>query len=84
MEGPIVHTVVRPDGTRRVDVFQRRRDGTFGFEESRWNAAEASWLPSGRRSDSFTDTLERALIEARGRIPWLGECLRDGTGVADA
>ena len=83
MEG-LVHTVAKPDGTRRVDFFQRRRDGTFGFEEARWDAEEASWIPFGRRSESFTDTLERALIEAQGRVPWLAECLGDGAGVADA
>ena len=84
MEGPIVHTVTKPDGTRRVDIFRRRRDATFGFEESRWDSADEAWIPIGPRSDSFTDTLERALREAQGRVPWLAECLRDGTGVADA
>lgn len=71
MEGPIVHTVMSPDGTRRVDIF-KRRNGTFGFEESRWHPEYTCWHPTGQpESDSFTDTLECALREARGRLDWL-------------
>jgi hypothetical protein len=77
MEGSVVHTVTNADATRRVEIFQRHRDATFGFEESRWAAAEQAWIPFGRRSDSVADTLERALLEARGRIPWLAEHLGD-------
>jgi hypothetical protein len=83
MEGPTVHAVTNADRTRRVDIFQRR-DATFGFEESRWDAEDQAWIPFGRRSDSFTDTLERALLEAQGRVPWLAEYLKDGGAVADA
>jgi hypothetical protein len=57
---------------RRVHIF-RRRNGTFGFEEWHWDAEDESWIPVGPQSDSFTDSLERALFEARGRVQWLEE-----------
>ena len=72
MEGPIIQTQISVDGTRRVDIF-RRRNGTYGFEESYWHPRDRCWIPIGPQSDSFTDSLETALREAQGRVSWLGE-----------
>jgi hypothetical protein len=84
MEGPVVQTFTSADGTRRLHIFQRTRDATFGFEESRWDAADQCWIPIGPQVDSFTDTFGRAIAEARGRVRWLGESLRDATESSDA
>ena len=84
MEGTVVQTFTSVDSARRVHIFQRTRDATFGFEESRWDAEEQCWIPIGPQVDSFTDTLARAITEARGRVRWLGEFLQDATESSDA
>ena len=70
MRSPVARSLYSRDGLRRVDIFQRP-DGTFGFEELRFDAALDAWVPFGRYSTAFVDTAERALAEARGRIGWL-------------
>ena len=77
MEGPILHSVVDSERKRRVDIFKRDRNGTFGFEESRWDSEDKCWIPIGPDSDSFTDTLEGAIVEAQGRVSWLAQYLKD-------
>jgi len=68
----VVESFLNPDGTRRVDIFERE-DGTFGFEEFRFGEEEQCWLASGRGATSFTDNLGDELREARGRVWWLAE-----------
>ena len=74
----ILQTIEFNDQKRRVVVF-RRDDGSFGFEEQRFllNPLEKAWLPLGEHSDARFDTAERALIEARKRVPWLAEVRLD-------
>jgi hypothetical protein len=72
MGGQVVKSLLSADGTRRVDIFERG-DGTFGFEEFRFDEGELCWLASGCRATSFTDNLGDALREARGRVWWLAE-----------
>jgi len=70
MISTVVATVFNADMTRQVEVFQRR-DGSFGFEELRFSEPERSWIVSGCYSNSFTDSTESALREARERVLWL-------------
>ena len=65
-----VETIVDADGTRRVEIFQRR-DGSFGFEELRLIEPERAWVPGGYYTDSFCASAEVALREARARVSWL-------------
>jgi len=69
MDG-IKETFLNSDGTRKVEVFQRA-DGTFGFEELKFWQEEQAWLPVGKYSIAIIDSLERAITEAKGRVPWL-------------
>jgi hypothetical protein len=71
MERTVIRTLTSADGTRRVHIFRRERDATFGFEEQRWNAEEQCWIPIGSQLNSVADTLERAIAEASGRVSWL-------------
>jgi hypothetical protein len=69
----IVRTILHSEGNRKVEVF-RRSDGTFGFEESKWfDDPENCWVPFGRYSNAVIDTLDNALKEAEGRVPWVTE-----------
>ena len=67
-----VQTIYDDSKKRRVIIFQRD-DGTFGFDAEHFSdePLEMAWLPSG--FNSFCDTAERALSEARGRVDWLAE-----------
>ena len=67
-----VATFTRPDGQRRVEVFERS-DGTFGFEEWQFGAEEQAWFPCGLYSRAFLDSAEAALREARARVRWLAD-----------
>ena len=67
MSGKVVQTIWNADKTQRVDIFQRT-DGSFGFEESHYGVDEQSWVSCGRYSESFTDTSEAAIREARARV----------------
>ena len=69
MGGNILQTIWNADKTRRVDIFERA-DGSFGFEESHYGIDEQSWVSYGRYSESFTDTSEAAIREARARVSW--------------
>ena len=72
MDRNVVQTIWNSDKTRRVDIFQRG-DGSFGFEESHYGLDEQSWILFGRYSESFTDTSEAAIREARARVSWAGD-----------
>ena len=68
----IVKELLAPDGTRKVQVFQRD-DGSFGFESLRFSdhPLEMSWIPHGRFSECFAPSAEIAEHEARSRVDWL-------------
>lgn len=72
METTTKKTFVKPDGTRRVDIFQRE-DKTFGFEEFEFGVEENSWYPGGKYSLAMIDTFENAIREAKSRVQWLAE-----------
>ena len=72
METTTKKTFVKPDGTRRVDIFQRD-DKTFGFEEFEFGVEENSWYPKGRYSVAIIDTFENAIREAKSRVRWLAD-----------
>jgi hypothetical protein len=66
----VVQTIANEDGTRRVEIYRRDR-GTFGFRELRWDPVESSWVSVGRYAESFSDSVDHTLLEARSRVPWL-------------
>ena len=68
----IVETLVHAGGTLRVIILQRD-DGSFGFEDEKFSddPREQCWITRGRYSESFCDSAERAVEEARGRVDWL-------------
>jgi hypothetical protein len=61
---------VKSDGARKVEIF-RRADGTFGFEELKFGEEERIWFPVGRYTTAIIDSLDNAIMEARGRVSWL-------------
>jgi hypothetical protein len=66
----VVQTITHPNDSLRIDIF-RRDDGTFGYVERERIVDEygGGW---GLLDDSgmVADTLETALAEVRGRVPW--------------
>ncbi len=72
-----IKTLFSNDRLKKVELF-RRQDGTFGFEEWHFHPEEGLWAPFGQRSLAICDSLDKAEIEARGRVEWLG------AGAADA
>ena len=70
MDTTTIKTIFSTDRVRKVELF-RRSDGTFGFEEWRFDSDEDTWLPFGRRSLAICDSADKAEYEARDRIEWL-------------
>ena len=70
-EGDSLLTVYGEGDERRV-TFHRRLDGTFGFQEWRFSAAEDSWMHFRNGDGSRLSTLDDAIREAKGRVDWLG------------
>jgi hypothetical protein len=70
----VVRTLLRADGHRKVEVYQRP-DGTYGFEELCFGEEEQAWFPCVRHSVCFADTVDRAVEEAEGRVSWLRDNL---------
>lgn len=64
-----IKTIYDEPDVRRVIIF-RRDDGSFGFEDQHY-CDEQCWIPTGRYSESFCDSAERAEAEARSRVHWL-------------
>ena len=71
MSDTSIKTLFSNDRLKKVEFF-RRADGSFGFEEWRFRSAEGAWAPFGRRSLAICDSLDKAEVEARGRVEWLG------------
>jgi len=65
----VVETIWNADKTWRVDIWQRA-DGSFGFEELHFDSDELAWVPFGHYSESFSETSEDAIREARTRVSW--------------
>jgi hypothetical protein len=67
-----VQTIYDEAKKRRVIILQRP-DGSFQFEEQRFSdePLEMCWIPFGIYAVCHSDTAERALSEARGRVAWL-------------
>ena len=70
MTGRVVHCIWNDEKTRRVDIYQRD-EGGFGFEDLSYEFEEDAWLPKAGYSESFTESLEAAIREARARVSWL-------------
>ena len=62
---------------RCVDIFVRP-DGTFGFEEYRRDVDDqGGWFAVGFFSSQVFASREQTLTEARARVLWLNQQLRD-------
>lgn len=66
----VVHRVVSPDGTRKVEVFLRA-DHTYGFEELGYCPESMVWIPVSEYAVGVFDTAEAALREASGHVRWV-------------
>jgi hypothetical protein len=77
----VTHQVVRlitaPHGKRRVEIY-RRPDGSYGFCDLRWDEVESCFVPSGRYSESVTQSMDEAVAEASSRVEWLAKSVRSG------
>ena len=69
-EGDAVQVIYQHDLERRV-CFYKNSDGTFGFLECKFLELEDSWAPTRVGQGSRLSTLEDAVREAHGRVPWL-------------
>jgi hypothetical protein len=76
----VVRRIQSPDHLRRVEIY-RRDNGTFGFSALRWDEEVACFVPFGRYAESFSDSLDRAVAEASGRVEWLAEAVRTGAAI---
>jgi hypothetical protein len=70
MEKIVKETFMKPDGTRKVEIFQRENK-TFGFEELEFGFEENCWYPIGEYSLAIIDSFDNAIREAEGRVRWL-------------
>ncbi len=69
----IIQTFVKPDNTRKVEIFQHA-DQTFGFTELGCDQ-DGAWYPCDHDSYGHIDTLQNTVEEAKGRVPWLSKQL---------
>jgi len=68
-----IKTILKSDGDRRVNIYQRD-DGQFSFVEeqlTRPDFGDPCWIPASR-SISLCNSSETAEDEAKSRIDWLG------------
>jgi hypothetical protein len=68
----IKKTLLKSDGMRKVEIFQRD-DKTFGFEELEFGIEENAWYEVGRYSIAIIDSLDNPIKEAQGRVRWLAD-----------
>ncbi len=67
--------------SRCVDLLMRP-DGTFGFEEFRRDMEDdRGWFPIGRFGDRVFGSEEDARLEARSKVSWLNDAMKDGQPV---
>jgi hypothetical protein len=71
-----INVLYHDEQTRKVVIFQRE-DGNYGFEEFRFGVKEQAWFPVGRYSEAFVESSESALREARARITWLSDSIKE-------
>ncbi|MFK7788052.1 MAG: hypothetical protein AB8C95_00995 [Phycisphaeraceae bacterium] len=67
------HVVYNSEKTRRVTIF-KTDSGGYSFEEEIYSSIpeEQCWFPQTHgRSTAICDSLEIAIREAIGRVPWL-------------
>jgi hypothetical protein len=66
----VVRTLYDRERKRKVEIHQAE-DGTFGYTEWAFVEEHGYWALAPKRTNTKTDTLERAVSEACGRIAWL-------------
>ena len=75
MDQNVVEVIYSPERNAQIQIF-RRANGTFGFAELRFHTEENCWIPFGRYSEAFIDSVQSALREATGRVGWLADALK--------
>ena len=72
MSRTIIDILLHETGKFRVVIFQCT-DGSFGFEDQKFSdePLEQCWIPTGRHSECFCDSVEQAVTEARTCASWL-------------
>lgn len=68
----VVKTLVRSDGKAKVTIFLRT-DGSYGFQEWNWQEEEQAWSTPARSPVTYVESLDSALDEVLGRVPWASD-----------
>lgn len=73
MADKIIKIIYKLDQKKRVIFFQK--NSNFSFEEEYFSAdpLEMVWISTGRQFLTICDSIDIAIREAKGRIPWLEE-----------
>lgn len=74
MTDKIIKTIYSIDKKKRVNFIQKS-NGLFTFEEECFSEdpVEMCWISTERQFLSICDSLDSAILEAKGRISWLEE-----------
>lgn len=77
MASVVLSSIETFDGGRCVDIFQRE-DGTFGFDEFRRDLeSRTGWFRAGHFEKDVFTARDDALDEAKRRVIWLDEALKN-------
>ena len=76
----VIRTIRSHDQKNLIEIY-KREGGTFGFLHLRWDDEDECYIPFGHYTESFSDSLERAVAEASARVDWLAESIRTNTAV---
>lgn len=77
MSAVVLSSIETFEGDRCVDIFQRE-DGTFGFDEFRRDPeTKTGWFRTGHFENDEFSAWEDALEEAKRRVIWLDEALKN-------
>ena len=77
MSAVVLSSIETFEGDRCVDIFQRE-DGTFGFDEFRRDPeTKTGWFRTGHFENDVFGASEDALEEAKQRVIWLDEALKN-------
>jgi hypothetical protein len=77
MSAVVLSSIETFEGDRCVDIFQRE-DGSFGFDEFRRDPeTKTGWFRTGHFEKDVFAVREDALAEAKRRVIWLDEALKN-------
>jgi hypothetical protein len=75
MSRTIIDVIYNSERNARVQIYLRD-NGTFGFEEERFQNEEKCWTTYGQYSEAIIESVESAIREAKGRVSWLADALK--------